>query len=197
MRSNFRLLMISAMYENGGNTTQRLLDGHPELFSYPFESQPGTQARRRPPHQHVPGEVPLAGLPAFGRRPSRTTRRSSTRSARSASRRRSRASSATTRSSSTTGDRKAAFVDAMAGKERTRANLDRGVLPGVGRGVEGLRTARAARRSTSATARSSSSTPTRSSPTCPAGTSCTSCATRGRPTPTPRSGRCRSRSPTT
>jgi Sulfotransferase family len=39
----FRLLMISAMYENGGNTTQRLLDGHPELHSYPFESQPGTR----------------------------------------------------------------------------------------------------------------------------------------------------------
>ena len=41
--SPFRLLMISAMYENGGNTTQRLLDGHPELVSYPFESQPGTK----------------------------------------------------------------------------------------------------------------------------------------------------------
>jgi hypothetical protein len=39
----FHFLMISAMYENGGNTTQRLLDGHPELFSYPFESQPGTK----------------------------------------------------------------------------------------------------------------------------------------------------------
>jgi hypothetical protein len=35
--------MISAMYENGGNTTQRLLDGHPDLFSYPFESQLGTR----------------------------------------------------------------------------------------------------------------------------------------------------------
>jgi hypothetical protein len=35
--------MISAMYENGGNTTQRLLDGHPELFAYPFESQVGTK----------------------------------------------------------------------------------------------------------------------------------------------------------
>src|SRR3954463_12421310 len=35
--------MIGAMYENGGNTTQRLLDGHPELFSYPFESQPGSK----------------------------------------------------------------------------------------------------------------------------------------------------------
>ena len=43
MASEFRLLMISAMYENGGNTTQRLLDGHPELISYPFESQPGTK----------------------------------------------------------------------------------------------------------------------------------------------------------
>jgi len=35
--------MISAMYENGGNTTQRLFDGHPELFVYPFESQIGTR----------------------------------------------------------------------------------------------------------------------------------------------------------
>jgi hypothetical protein len=41
--SNFRFIMISAMYENGGNTTQRLLDGHPELVSYPFESQVGTK----------------------------------------------------------------------------------------------------------------------------------------------------------
>jgi hypothetical protein len=36
------LLMLSAMYENGGNTTQRLLDGHPQLLVYPFESQLGT-----------------------------------------------------------------------------------------------------------------------------------------------------------
>jgi len=41
--SPFRLLMISAMYENGGNTTHRFLDGHPQIFTYPFESQPGTQ----------------------------------------------------------------------------------------------------------------------------------------------------------
>jgi hypothetical protein len=40
---HFRLIMVSAMYENGGNTTQRLLDGHPDLFSYPFESQVGTK----------------------------------------------------------------------------------------------------------------------------------------------------------
>ncbi|MBM4186935.1 MAG: sulfotransferase [Gemmatimonadetes bacterium] len=38
------LIMISAMYENGGNTTHRMLDGHPELFVYPFESQVGTGA---------------------------------------------------------------------------------------------------------------------------------------------------------
>lgn len=38
----FNLIMISAVYENGGNTTHRFLDGHPELFVYPFESQVGT-----------------------------------------------------------------------------------------------------------------------------------------------------------
>jgi hypothetical protein len=43
MQTQFEFLMISAMYENGGNTTQRLLDGHPELFSYPFESQLGSK----------------------------------------------------------------------------------------------------------------------------------------------------------
>ena len=36
------LLMISAMYENGGNTVHRFLDGHPQLAVYPFESQVGT-----------------------------------------------------------------------------------------------------------------------------------------------------------
>src|SRR6266508_4740948 len=43
MRNDSQLLMISAMYENGGNTTHRFLDGHPQLFVYPFESQLGTQ----------------------------------------------------------------------------------------------------------------------------------------------------------
>ena len=43
MSAEFKFIMLSAMYENGGNTTQRMLDGHPELFSYPFESQPGTK----------------------------------------------------------------------------------------------------------------------------------------------------------
>jgi len=42
MSAEFRLVMIGAMYENGGNTTHRFLDGHPELFVYPFESQVGT-----------------------------------------------------------------------------------------------------------------------------------------------------------
>ena len=41
--SDFRFVMIGAMYENGGNTTHRFLDGHPELSVYPFESQPGTR----------------------------------------------------------------------------------------------------------------------------------------------------------
>ena len=42
MTTDFQLLMLGAMYENGGNTTHRHLDGHPELFVYPFESQLGT-----------------------------------------------------------------------------------------------------------------------------------------------------------
>jgi Sulfotransferase family len=41
--SDFRLLMLGAMYENGGNVTHRLLDGHPQLYVYPFESQLGTR----------------------------------------------------------------------------------------------------------------------------------------------------------
>ena len=40
--NDFRLLMLGAMYENGGNTTHRFLDGHPQMFVYPFESQLGT-----------------------------------------------------------------------------------------------------------------------------------------------------------
>ena len=43
MTTDFRMLMIGAMYENGGNTSHRFLDGHPELFVYPFESQIGTR----------------------------------------------------------------------------------------------------------------------------------------------------------
>src|SRR5580692_11749217 len=43
MDNEFRLLMLGAMYENGGNTTHRFLDGHPQLLVYPFESQLGTR----------------------------------------------------------------------------------------------------------------------------------------------------------
>jgi hypothetical protein len=43
LSQDFRLLMLGAMYENGGNTTHRFLDGHPEMFVYPFESQIGTR----------------------------------------------------------------------------------------------------------------------------------------------------------
>ncbi|MDP3940861.1 MAG: sulfotransferase [bacterium] len=42
-KDNFKLIMISAMYENGGNTTHRLFDGHNEIHVYPFESQIGTK----------------------------------------------------------------------------------------------------------------------------------------------------------
>ena len=43
MSQTCHLLMLSAMYENGGNTTHRFLDGHPQMFVYPFESQIGTR----------------------------------------------------------------------------------------------------------------------------------------------------------
>jgi hypothetical protein len=42
MSHDVPLLMISAMYENGGNTVHRFFDGHPQMFVYPFESQLGT-----------------------------------------------------------------------------------------------------------------------------------------------------------
>src|SRR5262245_46610626 len=55
MTRPFRLVMISAMYENGGNTTHRLLDGHPALFTYPFESQVGTS----PVNDYLSSYVPF------------------------------------------------------------------------------------------------------------------------------------------
>lgn len=39
--TDLRLMMISAGFEHGGNAIQRLFDGHPELYVYPFESQLG------------------------------------------------------------------------------------------------------------------------------------------------------------
>jgi len=52
--SDLPLLMISAMYENGGNTTHRFLDGHPQMFVYPFESQLGTKLVSDPLSQTFP-----------------------------------------------------------------------------------------------------------------------------------------------
>lgn len=43
MSDGFKFLMLGAMYENGGNTSHRFLDGHPQLYVYPFESQVGTR----------------------------------------------------------------------------------------------------------------------------------------------------------
>ena len=43
MDNSIHLVMIGAMYENGGNTAHRFLDGHPQLYVYPFESQVGTR----------------------------------------------------------------------------------------------------------------------------------------------------------
>lgn len=41
--SNFKLVMISAGFEHGGNVTHRHLDGHSKLLVYPFESQLGNR----------------------------------------------------------------------------------------------------------------------------------------------------------
>jgi hypothetical protein len=62
------LIMISAMYENGGNTTHRMLDGHPELLVYPFESQVGTPLVSDYLTSYVPiryrwPELPMDGEP--------------------------------------------------------------------------------------------------------------------------------------
>jgi hypothetical protein len=43
MANEFDFLMISAGFEHGGNVTQRFLDGHEELYVYPFESQLGNR----------------------------------------------------------------------------------------------------------------------------------------------------------
>jgi Sulfotransferase family len=64
--ATFNLFMISAMYENGGNTTHRMLDGHPEILTYPFESQVGTSLVNDYLSSYVPfryrwPEFPLTG----------------------------------------------------------------------------------------------------------------------------------------
>src|SRR5438477_11555230 len=42
------LRRIGAMYENGGNLTHRFLDGHPQMWVYPYESQIGTRLVQDP-----------------------------------------------------------------------------------------------------------------------------------------------------
>lgn len=66
--STHSLLMISAMYENGGNTVHRFLDGHPQLAVYPFESQLGTTLVSDAlasmfPHKYRWPVFPLSGSP--------------------------------------------------------------------------------------------------------------------------------------
>ncbi|MBU1344806.1 MAG: sulfotransferase [Proteobacteria bacterium] len=41
--NNFKLVMVSAGFEHGGNVTHRHLDGHSKLLVYPFESQLGNR----------------------------------------------------------------------------------------------------------------------------------------------------------
>lgn len=41
--NDFRLAMVSAGFEHGGNVTHRHFDGHPDLLVYPFESQLGNR----------------------------------------------------------------------------------------------------------------------------------------------------------
>jgi hypothetical protein len=43
MKNDFKLVMVSAGFEHGGNVTHRHLDGHPDLLVYPFESQLGNR----------------------------------------------------------------------------------------------------------------------------------------------------------
>ena len=163
--------MIGAMYENGGNTTHRLLDGHPQLFVYPFESQLGTRLVTDALGLDVPGQVPLAGVRA--RRDARAglprDHRRGVQGARADAAReqvpRPRRSTSPTTSGATL------YVGHVARERPLARGQRRGVLPRDLRGVAGPPRERAARRSTSATARSSSSTPRRS------------CATAGRALP--------------
>lgn len=61
------LIMLSAMYENGGNTTHRFLDGHPELLVYPFESQMGTGYNNDYLASYVPIRYRWSEFPTEGR----------------------------------------------------------------------------------------------------------------------------------
>jgi hypothetical protein len=120
--AQFNLIMISAMYENGGNTTHRMLDGHPELFVYPYESQLGTNLVSDYLTSYVPfkyrwPEFPLNGSVAndyeliFDEEMKvrlRTPERSKFRHA---------------DMQIDEAERKASFINHLKGKPRTRANL--------------------------------------------------------------------------
>ena len=165
MSDDFRLLMLGAMYENGGNTTHRFLDGHPQLFVYPFESQLGTRLVNDAADVDVPGEVPLAGRSRSTPRRRRTTARSSTRRARSARARphvsKFRARAVRPRRRRARGDATSSIVerDAAARAANNMAAFFRATFDAW----KDYKRQRPRERSTSATARSSSSTPRRSS----------------------------------
>jgi len=117
-----RLIMISAMYENGGNVFHRHLDGHPQLHVYPFESQLGTRFVEDEllsmfPFKYRWPEFPLGGnvagdyelffdeeMKTYLRRPGGSKFRDAD-------------------LQMTDAERKEFFLDGMKGRERTRGNL--------------------------------------------------------------------------
>lgn len=119
---HLQFMMISAMYENGGNTTHRMLDGHPELHVYPFESQIGTSAvsdylSGMFPFKYRYSEFPMNGdvlsdYEAFFDEETKTLLRVPNRS-----------KFKDAGFDFNENDRRADFVKFMEGKERTRANL--------------------------------------------------------------------------
>ncbi len=122
MSQKLKFMMISAMYENGGNTTHRMLDGHPELHVYPFESQLGTSAvndwlssfvplRYRYPEFPMHGDT-LSDYESFWDEEMKTLLRVPSRS---------KFREADLQINED--DRRKAFAAWMKGKERTRANI--------------------------------------------------------------------------
>ena len=187
MSNEFRLLMLGAMYENGGNTTHRFLDGHPEMFVYPFESQIGTRLVNDPLTSMFPVKYrwPVFALDATpvqdykaiideeGKVRARTPHVSKFRHMPfdfSDDARCERYQELVARSGRSTAGNVAAFFQAMSGR----------IIAG-----------RAARACMLATARSSPWTPSGSWMPCRTPISCMSCATRSRPMPTQGSARCR------
>jgi len=120
--ARFNLIMLSAMYENGGNTTHRMLDGHPDLFVYPFESQLGTSLASHfiqtlVPFRYCWPEFPLHGTSAqdyelFYDEELKTRLRVPARS-----------KFKDAQLDIDEAERKEIFAEMMEGKDRTRANL--------------------------------------------------------------------------